>query len=140
MLQKLKLTFMVPLLLILAGCGGSRVKYNDFGKISIGMSKEQVRNKLGEPNIIRGATSDNQGNVTDLWQYHVSVPGMSLDRMDAMIPLVVCTCGLALPLVLCTHYHTEIYWLYFMNSELAQWGQPQDWQKTPNFVQEVRLR
>lgn len=34
----------------------------------------------------------------------------------------------------------EIYYLYFYNGELIQWGRPQDWQKEADRIYEVRFR
>lgn len=34
----------------------------------------------------------------------------------------------------------EIYYLYFLNNSLVQWGRPQDWQREADRIYEIRMR
>ena len=68
--------------------------------LSLGMSKEQVVKVLGEPFVFRGATTSANGETTELYEYNV-VEG----------------------------FIAYIYWLYFKENKLVQWGKTCDWPK-----------
>lgn len=38
--------------------------------ISIGMTKEEIKNRLGEPDVIRGAGHDELGSIKEEWIYN----------------------------------------------------------------------
>lgn len=79
--------------------------------LSVGMSKEQVVKTLGEPSVFRGATVSASGETTELYEYNV-VEG----------------------------FIAYIYWFYFRENKLVQWGKTCDWQKASDNVQEIRVR
>lgn len=138
LMQKL-LYVAIGSLLILTGCG-PRLKSKDFNRISIGMNKEQVFNQLGEPNINRGSTVDEKGQIVDIWEYNVSAPGISEEDANALAGLIVCTLGLALPLIFVMNEHLEIYWVYFTNNILSKWHSRTAWKKQADHIQEIRFR
>jgi outer membrane protein assembly factor BamE (lipoprotein component of BamABCDE complex) len=61
----------IPMLILLSGCGRRRRTSADFSKLSIGMTKAQVIEVLGEPDEVRGSTIEKAGNVTSVWSYDV---------------------------------------------------------------------
>ena len=65
--------FITPAVLFLSGCSArSRRRTSaDFAQLSIGMTKEQVRDVLGTPDEVRGSTADQAGNITSVWSYNV---------------------------------------------------------------------
>jgi hypothetical protein len=63
--------FMVAAMLIFSGCGGKKRTSADLSRLSVGMTREQVREAIGEPDEVRGSTVDKDGNVISLWSYDV---------------------------------------------------------------------
>ena len=61
----------IPAVLLISGCGGKRRTSADLSRLSVGMTKEQVREVIGEPDEVRGSTVDKKGNVVSLWSYNV---------------------------------------------------------------------
>ncbi len=77
-------------------------------KIEIGMSKDQVRQMVGEPVSVRGAIRNKEGQVVEVWTYILKRPGP---------------------------HHNENYWLRFVDGKLVQWGQDKDWQREPDYIE-----
>lgn len=63
--------FIVPAMLIFSGCGRKRRTSADLRRLSVGMTKKQVREVIGEPDEVRGSTVDKDGNVISVWSYDV---------------------------------------------------------------------
>ncbi len=37
-------------------------------------------------------------------------------------------------------YREEVYWMYFLNGKLEQWGRPGDWQREADRIYESRMK
>jgi outer membrane protein assembly factor BamE (lipoprotein component of BamABCDE complex) len=65
------IAFIIPAMIVLSGCGGKRRTSADLSRLSVGMTRERVREVIGEPDEVRGSTVDKEGNVISLWSYDV---------------------------------------------------------------------
>ena len=85
-------------------------------RLSLGMTKSEVRTVMGEhiPMKIIGSKYYDNGSIA-VGEYY--------DKK-----LIV------------GRWVEEIYYLYFFNEELIQWGSPQDWQKEADRIYEIRYR
>lgn len=128
----------MPSLLILPGCI-HQFRSPSFMGLSINMSKDQVIDKLGKPDVVRGSIVNNFDQTIEVWEYVID-RGKDSRQITAEVLLTVCTIGLLGPLFLFTHGQMEAYWLYFNNNILAQWGRAGDWATEANHIQEVRFR
>lgn len=137
----IKIGLFLPLLVLLSGCGIKQKKL--LNKLSIGMTKVEVKSKMGEPDEIHAPIKDNDGNVVDIWEYNlaaidenqvvkqfsVSFPlallGLSLQFIPGF-PLAVAlmfSCSSFIPAaVMESPYHYETYLIKFVNDILAHWG------------------
>jgi outer membrane protein assembly factor BamE (lipoprotein component of BamABCDE complex) len=111
-------------LLFLSGCQHKMrnwtgaLKPKAFRQISLGMSKDMVVQKIGDPNIVRGSITNKFGQTIEVWEYRVG--------------------GSNYPL---THYLFEQdYFLYFHDNKLVQWGTSGDWKQEATHIQEIRYR
>lgn len=111
-MKKIILLAVLPLL-FLPGCVQQVIPAKRLMGLSVGMSKEQVINVLGEPNTFRGASTSAHGGTLEIYEYWVD-EGWPAD--------------------------TWHYWLYFKENKLTQWGRTTDWLKPSDTVQEIRLR
>jgi hypothetical protein len=84
--------------------------------LSVGDSKSQVVQSLGDPEQVMGSTSANDSTIVEVWSYERWMADIGQD------------------------YKTEEYYLYFLNGKLAQWGRPGDWRKVADEIIEVRFR
>lgn len=100
-------------ILLLPGCFQQIIPAKRLMRLSVGMSKEQVVNVLGEPNAFRGATVSANGETTELYEYLVNDGNLAW---------------------------SWYYFLYFKENKLVQWGKTDDWQRTSDAVQEIRVR
>jgi hypothetical protein len=110
------LIIQLTILSSLLGCGTTQ---QVLSRISLDMTKEEVTDKIGEPDAVRGSIRNKYGQVVDVWEYRLyqysgAIPGMS------------------------SNY--DMYWLYFVDNKLAQWGKAGDWQKDADRIYEMRLR
>lgn len=101
----------IALLLLLPSCM-HQINKNNLSKISLGMSKTQVASCLGKPYVSRGAHVQSDGTLWEVWEYIVFQPWQG----------------------------AVTYFLYFSDHKLVQYGQPGDFQKPADHVQEFRVR
>ena len=126
-------------LFILGGCA-HRIGQRDLMSLFIGLSKQQVVKKIGKPNVFRGSMLNKFGQTIEVYEYEVK-RGVDGKRLATGIGLVVLTFGLYIPLIPAFIEHKrDIYWLYFHDNKLAQWGQAGDWNKEADSIYEVRFR
>jgi hypothetical protein len=97
------IVFMVSLisLSLLSGCATSSRRLNT---LSLGMSKQEVIKKLGQPTAFRGAFKDEANRNVEAYEYVLCKPGS-----DGIIG-----------------WDTS-YILYFSEGKLSKWGEPNDW-------------
>tara|TARA_R110002049_G_scaffold286594_2_gene468387 strand:+ start:940 stop:1278 length:339 start_codon:yes stop_codon:yes gene_type:complete len=110
-----KLLIIIFGITLLTSCKASMALHPE--RMSLGMTKSEVKIAMGEhiPMKIIGSKAYETGVIE---------VGMYKDRY------VVYGQGV----------EEEIYYLYFLNDELIQWGRPQDWQKEADRIYEIRHR
>ena len=113
--MKYLLTFIFGILL-LTSCGAKKSMALHTDRLSLGMTKSEVISVMGEhiPLKMIGSKYYDNGSIA-VGQYY--------DKKLIM-----------------GQWAEEIYYLYFLNDELIQWGRPQDWQKEADRIYEIRHR
>jgi hypothetical protein len=106
----------IILLLIMHGCATtSKVLL----RISLSMTKSEVISKIGEPNSVRGSIRNKYGQVIEVWEYRFYQYSGAIEGLSP---------------------YYDLYWLYFVNDTLVQWGKAGDWQKEADRIYEFRFR
>ncbi|WP_452230068.1 hypothetical protein [Lacinutrix sp. MEBiC02404] len=110
-----KILILIFGMVLLTSCKASMALHPD--RMSLGMTKAEVKTAMGEhiPMKIIGSRA---------YEYGVIEVGMYQDRY----------------LIYGQGTVEEVYYLYFLNDELIQWGRPQDWQKEADRIYEIRYR
>lgn len=122
------------LLLLQVGCVKST---NSLRQISLGIDKQQVEERLGEPSVARGAILNKYGQTIEVWEYVLALPSDdSAGDVVAKSILTVGTLGMAAGTF---KTKRENYWLYFNNGQLVQWGKAGDWKKEADRIYEIRF-
>jgi hypothetical protein len=105
------------LALVITSCGSKKSMALHPERLSVGMTKQQVIYAMGDhiPMKIIGSKAYPAGTI-EVGQYY--------DKKLMMGQGVV----------------EEIYYLYFLENKLIQWGRPQDWQREADRIYEVRIR
>ena len=124
----------------LTSCATSSKK---LARVSLGMTKSEVVNHLGDPQMIRGSIKNKFNQVVEVWQYRVALPddGGEIARKSA---LTLVTFGIGAYSF--ADKDKENYWFYFHNNELVRWGVAWDWEREAdkiidiNFNQGPKLR
>lgn len=109
-------TFVVALLL-LSSCGSKKSMALHPERLSLGMSKQEVISVMGEHITLKiiGSKAYDSGTI-EVGQYY----DKKLMYGQGLVE--------------------EIYYLYFLDNKLVQWGRPQDWQKEADRIYEIRHR
>ena len=94
-------------------------RQNVLSRISLDMTKEQVIQNAGEPQVVRGAIRTRSGEVVEVWEYELY---QYAGAMRGVSP----------------YYRT--YWLYFVDGTLFQWGEAGDWAREADRIYELRFR
>jgi len=84
-------------------------------KISLGGSKNDVIDSLGDPANVIGSKQYTNGTV-EVWSYEKWHANLGLDNLE------------------------QVYWLYFLDEFLVQWGRPGDWRREADRIYELRAR
>ena len=83
-----KKIFLVPWILFIYGCSGglnsseSWIDYNDIAKIELGMSRDEVASKLGEPILIL-ADTEYDNTVYIFYNYHIKRYKLDGDNINS---------------------------------------------------------
>lgn len=94
----------------LAALVGCQTSTQELAELSLGMSQGDVRDRIGEPTVVRGGVTNRYGQVVEVWEYELERP--KTDRQVAReITVTVLTVGLASP-ILFRGGETRNYWLY----------------------------
>jgi len=125
----------VPLL-FLSGCAHT-IKRKSLMTISIGMTKEQIIKKLGDPSIFRGSMVNKFSQTIEVFEYDVD-RGKSGNQITAETIITISTLGLGAPIFL-SKGQIETLWFYFYDNKLVQWGKAGDWQAQATAIYEVRF-
>lgn len=88
-------------------------------RISLDMTKSEVVQKIGEPTSVRGSIKNKYDQIIEVWEYRLyQYPG----AIEGLTPFY------------------NLYWLYFVNDKLVQWGKAGDWRKEADKINEIRFR
>jgi len=98
--------------LLILGCVAHTFKV--LSRIELGQTKSDVRNRMGEPNAVRGAITNKYGQIVEVWEYELANAEF--------------------------YTYTKTYWLYFVDGRLVQWGEAGDWRREADQIYEVRFR
>jgi len=98
------------------GCGTTSSVLND---ISLKMLKKEVKETIGDPTVVRGAIVNKYNQNVEVWEYRLyrysgAVEGLSNEY--------------------------DLYWLYFVDGFLYQWGKAGDWAKEADKIYEFRFK
>jgi hypothetical protein len=105
----MKYTVVLALVLI-AGCATT----SQFIRLQIGMTKNQVIEAIGEPDLARGSLQNKYGQLVEVWEYDRLVSNWAWDR--------------------------KLMWVYLHDGKLVQWGQAGDWRREADRIYEMRFR
>lgn len=124
-LRKSLLTFSIILLCCInLSCEGVLYYYQypksqyrplDLSQISVGMSEGEVRSVLGPPADVIGSKIYEDTHVIRVLEYMEARLGLHFDPVS------------------------KVYYLYFADDELIQWGRPGDWKAIADKIYEVRI-
>jgi hypothetical protein len=96
--------------LVLIGCATT----SQFVKLELGMTKSQVLDTIGDPDIARGSIHNKYGQLIEVWEYNRLVSNWSWEK--------------------------KRMWVYFCDGHLAQWGEAGDWAQEADRIYEIRYR
>lgn len=106
-MKKLLFPVLFTVISILSSCGSAAKYYlinADMTRVNIGMTKEQVYEKIGKPNNIISARKTSEGTLEVL--EYMRIEENSYTDKSAKRPI----------------------WVYFLDNELVEWGPGEDWQ------------
>jgi hypothetical protein len=106
----MKVSVLIYTLLIVI-CAGCLTSARRLQNIHLDMTKAEVKQVLGEPSSARGSIRNKFGQVIEVWEYPLDRPGLS----------------------------DGLYWLYFYDNKLVQWGEAGDWKKEADRIYEYRF-
>lgn len=107
----------ITLLVLLTACGSKKSMALHPERLSIGMTKQEVITTMGDhiPMKVIGSKVYSNGTI-EVGQYYDKKLMYGRGLVE------------------------EIYYLYFLDNKLIQWGRPQDWQREADRIYEIRLR
>lgn len=110
-MKKILVALSVILLILVQGCGTPSQRV---GNLRLGMTPEEVLEEMGRPYAVRAAKLYRDGTFQEVWEYIPSIFSVALfaDRYDKM------------------------YWIYFDDGRLVQWGEPGDFTGEEDMVME----
>ena len=130
--------FMRALLLLMVVCAAAcATPAARMETLSLGMSKKEVKNHLGEPAVVRGAVTNQHGQVIEVLEYILAMPST-----DSAGQIIAKSLGTIVSLgLLAGKFKGErrSFWLYFMEDKLVQWGQAGDWQEERKRISGIRF-
>ena len=98
---------------LLAGCATPAKRMS---RVSLGMTKEQVIQNLGNPTVARGAIRNKFNQTVEVWEYRLALPKTVWSQRDM-----------------------KNYWLYFVEDKLVRWGEAGDWERESNQIYEFQF-
>ena len=119
------------LALLLAGCA---TPAKHMTRISLGMSKEQVVQKLGNPTVARGAIRNKFDQTVEVWEYRLALPE---DEVGSKTATTIVTFGIGA--FLFADRDMKNYWLYFVEDKLVRWGEAGDWDREAGQIYEFQF-
>jgi len=125
------------IMILVALLGGCEQPASHLKRISLNETKEQIKQKMGDPRVVRGAIQNKYDQNIEVWEYRLAMPSDdSAGDVIGKSVMTVFTLGAA-----AMEFTTERrdYWLYFCDDELVRWGQAGDWQIESQNLYEVRF-
>ncbi|MDR3549990.1 MAG: outer membrane protein assembly factor BamE [Candidatus Babeliales bacterium] len=110
----------LPFLILLSGCV-RLIKAPKLMTVTVGMTKNQVVDTLGQPMAVRGSMINESNQVIELWEYYV--------KRDRTRGAQFLKGG-----------DEDVYWFSFNDNKLVKWCKAGDWEAAANTIQEVRFR
>ena len=117
------------------GCSSTK-STKRLSRISLDMTKDEVRDNLGEPTVVRGSLKNKHGEVIEVWEYELAVPSSGAQKVGKGMGAIV-TLGVSLA---ADTRDKGDYWLYFSDGILVQWGKAGDWKEEADRIYEYRFR
>jgi hypothetical protein len=119
----------------MAGCATDS---SQMSEISLGMTKQEVRDRLGSPTVARGALTNKYGQTVEVLEYTLAMPSdETVGTVVGKSALTVLTLGMGAAMF---QGQRRDFWLYFHDGKLVQWGQAGDWRKEADRIYEYRFR
>lgn len=105
--------------------------------ISLGMTKQEILERLGEPTVARGAIKNKYDQAVEVWEYKLALPTEdSAGEIIGKSFLTLFTFGMGAATF---KGKRNNYWLYFVSDQLVQWGQAGDWRREADRIYEIRF-
>jgi len=118
------LAFFLISIVLIGGCA-ALPKAKNLKYVSIGMGKNEVVQKIGEPRVCRGSMVNKSGQIIEVWEYSLELASQdSAGETIGKFCATVCTFGIA---AMDFAAPQKNYWLYFIDDKLVQWGEAGDW-------------
>lgn len=99
-------------LIVLCACASTGKLMN----LELQQSEQQVLKSMGKPTAARGSLTNKYGQVIKVWEY-----SLFKTSDDAF------------------YRNPTLYWLYFYEGKLVQWGEAGDWNREANRIYEIRF-
>jgi hypothetical protein len=135
--MKGKFQKIIPVLILLLFLSGCATSASNLKKVSLGMTKDQVEETLGEPTVARGSIMNKYGQVILVWEYKLALP--TDDNAGTIIgktAVTIITVGMAAGSF---KGERRNYWLYFYDNKLVQLGEAGDWRKETDRIYEFNF-
>ena len=128
--------FLVVLVVGFCSCA-TTINSKKLREISLGMTKSEVIENLGEPTVSRGAIKNKYDQVVEVWEYTLALPTHdSPGQIIGKSALTFITLGMGAATF---RGERKNYWLYFLDNKLVQWGEAGDWSKEPERIYEFNF-
>ncbi len=116
--MRYKLLALACLLCLTAGCATTT---SVLARLSLGMTKDEVRKSIGNPAVVRDAIRNPNGEIMEVWEYQLQTVGTFRTMMAGMGAAGLAAQGV--PVQPIGRTPLQAYWLYFVDSKLVQWRQ-----------------
>ncbi len=124
----MKILYTIAISIIISGCAATGLNQGDYysrlGLVELGITKSEFREIFPE-SIPRGAKRYPSGVVEVLevsYEYYSFIPTGNKNRNEM------------------TGMEGQPQWFYFINDQLLQYGNPEDWPSEADIVIETRVR
>lgn len=136
-MNKLHLFALLACLLAVSGCV-RKIKSRKLTTISLGMSKYDVQNRLGRPNVIRSSTLTDSNEILETWEYQVDKGSSDLLTANRVC-FTIATLGLGFPVFFADGDIVEPYWFFFKEDRLVKWCKGVDQEIIKHTIQETHF-
>jgi hypothetical protein len=132
----MKKTICIILLCSFLVNGCATVSTKKLERISLGMSKTEVVEKMGKPTVVKGNIRNKYGQTIEVWEYRM-IPGKGVKILGHTLGVIFLlgTWAFAAPVL----YREQVtpYWLYFYNDRLMQWREAGYWDAESDKIYEI---